>query len=70
MKQILDISKWNGDIDFGKLKSEVYGVIIRVGYRGYRAAGTIVAALRGDPDWCAGAEAPEFAGYHVCPGFA
>ena len=32
---IIDISKWNGDIDFEKVKNEVDGIIIRIGYRGY-----------------------------------
>ena len=32
---IIDISKWNGDIDFSKVKKQVDGIIIRIGYRGY-----------------------------------
>ena len=32
IKKIIDISSWQGDIDFEKVKEEVDGVIIRLGY--------------------------------------
>ena len=32
IKKIIDISSWQGDIDFEKVKNEVDGVIIRLGY--------------------------------------
>lgn len=35
MQNIIDISQFNGMIDFNKVKGHVDGVIIRVGYRGY-----------------------------------
>ena len=31
-KKIIDISSWQGDIDFEKVKNEVDGVILRIGY--------------------------------------
>ena len=31
-KKIIDISSWQGDIDFEKVKEEVDGVIVRIGY--------------------------------------
>lgn len=31
-KKIIDISSWQGDIDFEKVKDEVDGVIVRIGY--------------------------------------
>lgn len=40
---VYDISKYQGNIDFKKLKAtNPFGVIIRVGYRGYGKAGTLV----------------------------
>lgn len=39
---VLDISKYQGAINFKKLKSLVDGIIIRMGYRGYGSAGTLV----------------------------
>ena len=33
MKKGIDISKWQGNIDFSKVKSEVDFVILREGYR-------------------------------------
>lgn len=39
---VLDISKWNGVVDFKKLKNLVDGIIIRMGYRGHGSAGTLV----------------------------
>lgn len=33
-KRVIDISKWNPVIDFAKIKADVDGVIIRLGYRG------------------------------------
>ena len=33
--KIIDISQFNGAIDFSKVKKEVDGVIVRAGYRGY-----------------------------------
>ena len=32
IKKIIDISSWQGDIDFEKVKNEVDGVIVRLGY--------------------------------------
>lgn len=32
VKKYIDISKWQGDVDFAKLKGKVDGVIIRAGY--------------------------------------
>lgn len=41
--KVIDVSKYQGNIDFGNVKeSGVYGVIIRIGYRGYSSAGKIV----------------------------
>lgn len=39
---VLDISKYQGTVNFKKLKSLVDGIIIRMGYRGYGSAGTLV----------------------------
>lgn len=39
---VIDISKYQGDVDFTQVKTQVYGVVVRAGYRGYGAAGTIV----------------------------
>ena len=39
----IDVSKWNGDIDWKKVKAAgIEHAIIRVGYRGYGSAGTLV----------------------------
>lgn len=38
---VIDISKYQGDINFATVKSRVDGVIVRAGYRGYGSAGTI-----------------------------
>lgn len=39
----IDVSKWNGDIDWAKVKAQgIEYAIIRVGYRGYGSAGTLV----------------------------
>lgn len=41
---VIDISKFQGDIDFARVKADnIDGIVIRAGYRGYLAAGTIVA---------------------------
>ena len=34
---IIDISEFNGNVDFSQVKGSVEGVIIRAGYRGYSA---------------------------------
>lgn len=39
--KVIDVSQWNGNIDWDKVKKEVDGAIIRAGYRGYGAAGTL-----------------------------
>lgn len=39
--KVIDISQWNGNIDWNKAKNEIDGAIIRAGYRGYGAAGTL-----------------------------
>lgn len=41
MKKIIDLSKYNTVTDWNKVKNNVDGIIIRVGYRGY-TSGTIV----------------------------
>lgn len=41
IKKVIDVSQFNGEIDWGKVKGNVDAVIIRAGYRGYGAAGTI-----------------------------
>ena len=39
----IDVSKWNGEIDWAKVKAQgVNYAFIRVGYRGYSSSGTIV----------------------------
>lgn len=42
MLKIIDLSQNNGSVDFAKLKGQIDGVILRVGYRGYGWAGTMV----------------------------
>lgn len=39
---VTDISEWQTNVNYTKLSKEVSGVIIRVGYRGYGNAGTLV----------------------------
>ena len=34
-RKVIDVSKWNGNIDWSIVKNYVEGVIIRVGLRGY-----------------------------------
>lgn len=41
MKKIIDISQFNGNMDFNKVNANIEGAIIRVGYRGY-SKGSIV----------------------------
>ena len=41
MKPIIDVSHHNGEIDWEALKDQIEGAIIRIGYRGYGAKGTI-----------------------------
>lgn len=43
MLKILDVSKYNTVTDWAKVKKEVDGVILRVGYRGYSSSGKVVA---------------------------
>ena len=45
MLKVIDISEFNGAIDFKKVSKEVNGVIIRAGYRGY-SSGTLVVDKR------------------------
>jgi GH25 family lysozyme M1 (1,4-beta-N-acetylmuramidase) len=40
-KKVIDISQYQTNVDYTKLAKDVDGVIIRVGYRGYGAAGTL-----------------------------
>ena len=43
MFKVIDISKYQGNIDFNKVKDDgIKGVIIRLGYRGYGKAGNMV----------------------------
>lgn len=42
MLKIIDVSENNGTINWLKVRDHVDGVIIRVGYRGYGSAGTLV----------------------------
>ena len=42
MIKIIDVSENNGVINWALVKDNIDGVIIRVGYRGYGAAGTLV----------------------------
>lgn len=42
MLNIIDISEANGVIDWNKVKTQIDGVILRVGYRGYGWAGTLM----------------------------
>lgn len=39
--KVIDVSQYNGDIDWSKVKEDVDGAIIRAGYRGYGKAGTL-----------------------------
>jgi len=41
-KMVIDISEFQPSINYAKLASEVDGVIVRIGYRGYGSAGTLV----------------------------
>lgn len=41
-KRIIDVSQFNGSIIWPSLASQVDGVIIRAGYRGYGSSGTLV----------------------------
>lgn len=40
--RVLDVSQYNGAIDFDTISQMVEGIIIRAGYRGYGASGTLV----------------------------
>lgn len=40
--KVIDVSQWNGNIDWEKAKNEIDGAIIRAGYRGYGKSGTLV----------------------------
>ena len=44
MKTVIDVSEYNGRIDWPKVK--VDGAILRVGYRGYGSSGTLVTDKR------------------------
>ena len=46
--KVVDISQWNGVIDWDKVKKEVDGAIIRAGYRGYGAAGSLATDAKFD----------------------
>lgn len=41
VKNVIDVSHFNGTIDWSKVKGAVDAVIIRAGYRGYGSAGTL-----------------------------
>lgn len=41
VKNVIDVSKWQGDINWAKVKGNCDGAIIRAGYRGYGSAGTL-----------------------------
>ena len=41
VKNVIDVSHFNGTIDWTKVKGTVDAVIIRAGYRGYGSAGTL-----------------------------
>ena len=45
MKKVIDVSQFNGAIDFSKVAKNVDGVIIRAGFRGY-SSGTLVKDSR------------------------
>ena len=40
-KLAIDVSHWNGAIDWAKVAPQVSAAVIRLGYRGYGAAGTL-----------------------------
>lgn len=40
-KNVIDVSQFNGAVDWAKVKGSVDAVIIRAGYRGYGSAGTL-----------------------------
>lgn len=40
-KLAIDVSQWNGAIDWAKVAPQVSAAVIRLGYRGYGAAGTL-----------------------------
>ena len=40
-KLAIDVSQWNGTIDWAKVAPQVSAAVIRLGYRGYGAAGTL-----------------------------
>ncbi len=46
MKTVIDISQFNGTVDWNAVKNAVDGAIIRVGYRGYGASGALVKDAR------------------------
>lgn len=41
MKKVLDVSQFNGGIDFNVMANNVDGVIVRAGYRGYDGGGLV-----------------------------
>ena len=45
MKPIIDVSKHNGKIEWDRVKPQIEGAILRIGYRGYNKTG----ALHRDP---------------------
>lgn len=45
---VLDVSKYQTAIDFSKIKDKYDGIIIRIGYRGYGAKGTLVKDPKAD----------------------
>jgi GH25 family lysozyme M1 (1,4-beta-N-acetylmuramidase) len=41
IKKVLDVSQWNGSLNWKKIAPNVDAAIIRVGYRGYGTSGTL-----------------------------
>jgi hypothetical protein len=39
---IIDISQFQPVVDYAKIAKEIDGIIVRIGYRGYGSAGTLV----------------------------
>ena len=41
MKPIIDVSKHNGKIEWNRVKPQIEGAILRIGYRGYNKTGSL-----------------------------
>ena len=46
VKNVIDVSTWQGDINWAKVKGNCDGAIIRAGYRGYGSKGTLATDAR------------------------